>query len=229
MHFDLWEVGKYNCKKCRQRHPQSFNPTALLGPPRSPSAVTSSPETSGPRSSELSSRASLRSSEQQTPLPAIQQPPQHAPSLRAPEFYTKMENKGREMGWGHAPIDPGAGLHHRSSFIVGKSNPLTTLQGGLPASYRCLPSMSPSHSSRDHQQPSTPWVPNFSHHSETASGLPSPNMSVVRRNGGRDVLDAPSQSHWQPPSGSCHGMTAVRHAQPCVPGSRRAPYNYMVH
>ncbi|RSL79661.1 hypothetical protein CDV31_017187 [Fusarium ambrosium] len=224
-YFDSWGIGKYNCKKRQQRRHRSSNAT-LLGPPRSPSAVTSSPETSGPGSLQFSSRASLCSSGQQPPLPAIQQSPQHTPSLRAPELYTKMEKRGKETGWGDAPI---YSLHPRLSFVVGKGNPLTTPQGGTPAWPGCPPSMFPSHSSRDHQQPSTPWMPKFSHHSETASDLRAPIISVVRQNGGRGVLDAPSQSHRKPPSGSFHGMTAVRHAQPYVRDFRRAPCNYMAH
>ncbi|KAJ4307361.1 hypothetical protein N0V84_012788, partial [Fusarium piperis] len=43
-HFDIWDIGKYNCKKRQQRRRQSLNRTILPSPAplRSPPALSSS-------------------------------------------------------------------------------------------------------------------------------------------------------------------------------------------
>ncbi|KAI8710508.1 Clr5 domain-containing protein [Fusarium sp. LHS14.1] len=108
-HFDIWDIGKYNCKKRQQRRRQILNRAILPAPLRSTTALSIPSETFDPGSSPVSSCASLRASEQ-VPLPAIRQPPGYAPSphfgthhllaLRSsspPEPRIKIENGGGEM------------------------------------------------------------------------------------------------------------------------------------
>ncbi|KAM0439919.1 hypothetical protein ACHAPT_001017 [Fusarium lateritium] len=87
-HFDIWQVGKYNCKKRQERRRnQTLKRTILPSPLRSPPGLTSSSETnSDPASSPTSSCGShqlQRSPEQQLPLPALQHPPRYPSYLNA--------------------------------------------------------------------------------------------------------------------------------------------------
>ncbi|KAH7248287.1 hypothetical protein B0J15DRAFT_562564, partial [Fusarium solani] len=119
-HFDIWDIGKYNCKK-RQRRQQRRHQSLRAIRPSLPSplpSLSSSSDLSDPGPSPASTCTSQRSLEQ-APLPAIQQPPRctsspcfdanqpsalHSPSL--PEPRIKIENGGGGMGWTDVPRNP---------------------------------------------------------------------------------------------------------------------------
>ncbi|KAM6514341.1 hypothetical protein FALCPG4_015489 [Fusarium falciforme] len=129
-HFDIWDIGKYNCKKRQQRRRQFHKRTILPGPLRSPPALSSASETSDPGSSPASSCGSQHSPEQQLSLPAIQQPPRYAQSpyfdahkflglqsSSSPEPCIKIENGGGKTGWRDVPMYPSAALHPSQSML----------------------------------------------------------------------------------------------------------------
>ncbi|KAM6506346.1 hypothetical protein FSOLCH5_013333 [Fusarium solani] len=129
-HFDIWDIGKYNCKKRQQRRRQFHKRTILPGPQRSPPALSSASETSDPGSSPASSCGSQHSPEQQLSLPAIQQPPRYAQSpyfdahkflglqsSSPPEPCIKIENGGGKTGWRDVPMYPSAALHPSQSML----------------------------------------------------------------------------------------------------------------
>ncbi|OBS23559.1 hypothetical protein FPOA_04109 [Fusarium poae] len=96
-HFDIWQIGKYNCKK-RDRRRQSLSKNLPLSPPYSPSDVAGDGERSSPASS--SSSMSRRSSEQK-PLPVLKQPQAYTAyfydHVRAQDdSQVKMESNGRQ-------------------------------------------------------------------------------------------------------------------------------------
>ncbi|KAF9776595.1 hypothetical protein IL306_005207 [Fusarium sp. DS 682] len=73
-HFDIWEIGKYTCKKRNERRRRSLNKSLSLSPPQALSdVVIKQEEGSSPASSSDSSPRSRRSSEQK-PLPVLKQP-----------------------------------------------------------------------------------------------------------------------------------------------------------
>ncbi|RGP66215.1 hypothetical protein FLONG3_8944 [Fusarium longipes] len=99
-HFDMWQIGKYNCKK-RDRRRQSLTKTLPISPPHSPTAMLGSGERNSPASS--SSSMSRRSSDQK-PLPILKQPQAytayfygHARAHDDPQV--KIESNGREQLW----------------------------------------------------------------------------------------------------------------------------------
>ncbi|RGP67375.1 hypothetical protein FSPOR_6031 [Fusarium sporotrichioides] len=100
-HFDIWQIGKYNCKKRDRRRRQSLSKTLPLSPPHSPSDVPGGRECSSPASS--SSSMSRRSSDQK-PLPILKQPQaytayfyDHVRAQGDPQ--TKIENNTRGPLW----------------------------------------------------------------------------------------------------------------------------------
>ncbi|KAM6523490.1 hypothetical protein FSOLCH5_004110 [Fusarium solani] len=146
-HFDIWDIGKYNCKKRQQRRRQSLKRPILPSPLRSPPALSSSSETSDPGSSPASSCASQRSPEQ-LPLPALQQTPRYAappffdahqlPALQSstlPEPRIKVESGGGGgTGWREMPMYPSAAPHP----------PQSVLQSCVPSSSSPNPQEPPS-------------------------------------------------------------------------------------
>jgi hypothetical protein len=100
-HFDIWQIGKYNCKKRDRRRRQSLSKTLPLSPPHSPLDVPGGRECSSPASS--SSSMSRRSSDQK-PLPILKQPQaytayfyDHVRAQGDPQ--TKIENNTRGPLW----------------------------------------------------------------------------------------------------------------------------------
>ncbi|RSL62501.1 hypothetical protein CEP54_005700 [Fusarium duplospermum] len=135
-HFDMWDVGKYNCKKRKQRRRESLKRTILPSPLRSPPALTSSPSTSDPGSSPPSSCAGQRSPEQ-LPLPALQHPPRYTapqpsffethhqlPALQSPPTLSepRIKVEGGGSGWRDMPMYPSAAPHPPPPQSVLQSN-----------------------------------------------------------------------------------------------------------
>ncbi|KAF4466081.1 hypothetical protein FALBO_7068 [Fusarium albosuccineum] len=77
-HFDMWCIGKYNCKKRQERRRQSLNRTILPSPPRSPPGGNVAAGGSSPSSS-----CASQYSPQQRPLPALTAQSLHYPSYSA--------------------------------------------------------------------------------------------------------------------------------------------------
>ncbi|KAH7237837.1 Clr5 domain-containing protein [Fusarium solani] len=149
-HFDIWDIGKYNCKKRQQRRRQICNRIILPAPLCSPTALSSPSETFDYGSSPVSSCASLPALEQ-VPLPAIRQPPRYAPSphfgthqlpaLRSsspPEPRIKIENGGGEMGRMGIPM-------YRSTA---PPPPQSMLRSRVPSSPSTNPEKPPSRQER---------------------------------------------------------------------------------
>ncbi|KAF5242388.1 hypothetical protein FAUST_3399 [Fusarium austroamericanum] len=126
-HFDIWEIGKYNCKKRDRRRRQSFAKTLPLSPPHSPSDVPGEGERSSPTST--SSSMSRRSSEQK-PLPVLKQPQAYTAyfydQVRAQgDQQVKIENNSRGPLWESLDTDS-----FRNSNVVGLPL-IMNLQAGL--------------------------------------------------------------------------------------------------
>jgi hypothetical protein len=109
-HFDIWQIGKYNCKKRDKRRRQSLSKNLPPSPPHSPSDVPYHGEEGSSPASSSSSSMSRRSSDQR-PLPVLKQPQMYtayfydyARSQDDPQI--KVENNGREPVWEN--IDVGA-------------------------------------------------------------------------------------------------------------------------
>ncbi|KAI8721940.1 Clr5 domain-containing protein [Fusarium sp. LHS14.1] len=207
-HFDIWEIGKYNCKKRQQRRRQSLKRPILPSPPlRSPPALSSSSETSDPGSSPASSCASQRSPEQ-LPLPALQQTPRYTgppffelPSLQSstlPEPRIKVESGGGGggSGWRDMPMYPSA--HPAQSVLQSNAhyNYADSAHWHVPRPSLQLPPppstfLSSNHSSNEYCGSSYRCLPEFPRH-EMTSGLRAPNLSMVRGHGRHGALHPPS-------------------------------------
>lgn len=183
-HFDMWDVGKYNCKKRKQRRRESLKRTIL------PSPTSSSPGSSSPPSSCASQR-----SPEQLPLPALQHPPRYQPSffethhqlpaLQSPPSEPRIKVEGGGSGWRDMPMYPSAApvlqsnvhyTHYANSAAHWRPPPPSTFLSSnhheyLGSSYRC--------------------VPEFPRH-EMASGLRAPNLSMVKGHGRIGALHPPS-------------------------------------
>ncbi|KAF0646041.1 hypothetical protein FPSE5266_05666 [Fusarium pseudograminearum] len=126
-HFDIWEIGKYNCKKRDRRRRQSLAKTLPFSPPHSPSDVPGEGERSSPTST--SSSMSRRSSEQK-PLPVLKQPQAYTAyfydQVRAQgDRQVKIENNTRGPLW--ESLDT---VSFRNSNVVGLPL-ILNLQAGL--------------------------------------------------------------------------------------------------
>jgi hypothetical protein len=101
-HFDIWQIGKYNCKKRDKRRRQSLSKNLPLSPPHSPPDMPGKgDEVNSPASS--SSSMSRRSSDQK-PLPILKQPQvytayfyDHVRAQDDPQI--KIESNGRGPLW----------------------------------------------------------------------------------------------------------------------------------
>ncbi|KAJ4253728.1 hypothetical protein NW757_005684 [Fusarium falciforme] len=214
-HFDIWDIGKYNCKKRQQRRRQSLKRPILPSPLRSPPALSSSSETSDPGSSPASSCASQRSPEQ-LPLPALQQTPRYAappffdahqlPALQSsstlPEPRIKVESGGGGgTGWRDMPMYPSAAPHPPQGMLQSNvhytyadSAPWHVPRPTLPPPPPPSTFLSSNHSSNEYCGSSYRCVPEFPRHGEMTSGLRAPNLSMVRAHGRHGALHPPSVS-----------------------------------
>ncbi|QPC69689.1 hypothetical protein HYE68_000441 [Fusarium pseudograminearum] len=126
-HFDIWEIGKYNCKKRDRRRRQSLAKALPFSPPHSPSDVPGEGERSSPTST--SSSMSRRSSEQK-PLPVLKQPQAYTAyfydQVRAQgNRQVKIENNTQGPLWESLDTDS-----FRNSNVVGLPL-ILNLQAGL--------------------------------------------------------------------------------------------------
>ncbi|KAI8681357.1 Clr5 domain-containing protein [Fusarium keratoplasticum] len=215
-HFDIWDIGKYNCKKRQQRRRQSLKRPILPSPLRSPPALSSSSETSDPGSSPASSCASQRSPEQ-LPLPALQQTPRYAappsffdahqlPALQSsstlPEPRIKVESGGGGgTGWRDMPMYPSAApnppqsvLQSSVHYTYADSAHWHVPRPPLPLPPPPSTLLSSNHSSNEYCGSAYQCVPKFPRHGEMATGLRAPNLSMVRGHGRHGALHPPSVS-----------------------------------
>ncbi|RSL75996.1 hypothetical protein CEP51_010364 [Fusarium floridanum] len=205
-HFDIWNVGKYKCKKRELRRRQIQKRAILPSPPlRSPPALTNSPGSSPP-----SSCAGQRSPEQlhlpalqrYTTAPQQQQQPffetnhhHQLPALQSPPSLSepRIKVEGGGSGWRDMPLYPSAAPHPPVLQSNVQYTPYaanwTVHRPPLPAPPTFLSS---NHSSNEYYGSSYRCVPEFPRHGEMASGLRAPNLSMVRGHGRIGALHPPS-------------------------------------
>ncbi|RBR22613.1 uncharacterized protein FIESC28_04408 [Fusarium coffeatum] len=194
-HFDIWQIGKYNCKKRDKRRRQSLGKNLPPSPPHSPSDVPYYGEDGSSPVSSSSSSTSRRSSDQR-PLPVLKQPQMYtayfydyARSQEDPQI--KVENNGREPVWEN--IDVGA---FRNSQVVDgvlpsgvPIQPYPESAGwpvrGARSSYLASPPQ--TYCRAPFQDPVSRYVPEttlYSRGGEIRSVLRAPDLSPGKGNGG---------------------------------------------
>ncbi|PTD04942.1 hypothetical protein FCULG_00002148 [Fusarium culmorum] len=195
-HFDIWEIGKYNCKKRDRRRRRSLAKTLPLSPPHSPSDVPGEGERSSPIST--SSSMSRRSSEQK-PLPVLKQPQAYTAyfydQVRAQgDQQVKIENNTRGPLWESLDTDS-----FRNSNVVGLPAvvPIQPYHesAGWPAHRGARPSYSgspPQGYCRTSLQDAVPrYVPEttlYPQDGEFRTGLRAPDLSIGRHHGGQGSM-----------------------------------------